>query len=116
MAREGGAEAHRVDSAGAIDPSWLAQAGIVGVTAGASAPDQTVQAVIDAVAPTDGVEEIRVTTEDEYFPLPPSLRGFLASLQAAVEGGYSSRRPGESGLLENDRSWHATEALDLIKV
>lgn len=109
-----GARAYRVDGPDAIDPAWLADADVVGVTAGASAPDQLVFAVIEAIAPTDGVEVVRVTTEGEYFPLPRDLRRLLAALQAAVEGGYSARRPGEAGELENDREWTANEALALL--
>ena len=67
---------------------------VVGVTAGASAPDGAVQAVVDALAPTGGVEVVRVTTEEEYFPPPPQLRALLAALQAAVEGGCGARYPG----------------------
>ena len=43
---------------------------MVGVTAGASAPEELVEAVIDRLAPRNGVEEIVITEEDEYFPPP----------------------------------------------
>src|SRR4051812_45314939 len=36
--------------------------GTVGVTAGASAPEELVEAVIAALAPVEGVEEVRITT------------------------------------------------------
>ncbi|MBT8202469.1 MAG: 4-hydroxy-3-methylbut-2-enyl diphosphate reductase [Acidimicrobiia bacterium] len=111
-----GTPAHRVDGPSAIDPAWLEGADVVGVTAGASAPDQLVFAVIEAVAPTDGVERVRVTTEGEYFPLPRDLRGLLGALQAAVEGGFSARHPGGAGELEHDREWTANEALELLAV
>src|SRR5947208_14604738 len=42
--------------------------GVVGVTAGASAPEELVRAGIDRLAPSDGVEQVRVTDEDEHFP------------------------------------------------
>ena len=61
------------------------------MTAGASAPDASVRAVIAAVAPSRGVEVLQVTTEGEYFPPPPRLRGFIAALQSAVEGGVGCR-------------------------
>ena len=51
--------------------------GTIGVTAGASAPEELVNAVIAKLAPRDGVEEIRITSEDEYFPLPRELRELL---------------------------------------
>jgi 4-hydroxy-3-methylbut-2-enyl diphosphate reductase len=55
--------------------------GVVGVTAGASAPEELVDAVIARLAPRDGVEEVRVTDEDEYFPPPRNIR----ELQSAIE-------------------------------
>jgi 4-hydroxy-3-methylbut-2-enyl diphosphate reductase len=58
--------------------------GVVGVTAGASAPDELVDAVVARLAPVNGVEEIQVTEEDEYFPPPPELRDLLRALATAV--------------------------------
>jgi 4-hydroxy-3-methylbut-2-enyl diphosphate reductase len=113
VAEAAGTAAHRVDGPEAVDPAWLEGASVVGVTAGASAPDQAVRAVIAAIAPTDGVEELRLASEDEYFPLPPSLRAFLVALQAVVEAGYGAAPAGE-GPLASDRDWTATAALDLL--
>jgi 4-hydroxy-3-methylbut-2-enyl diphosphate reductase len=48
--------------------------GVVGITAGASAPEHVVQGVIARLAPTNGVESRRAVDEDEYFPLPAALR------------------------------------------
>ena len=114
VAHVNGARAYRVDGPQAIDPEWLTGADVVGVTAGASAPDRLVFDVIEAVAPREGVERIRVTTEGEYFPLPRDLRKLLGALQAAVEGGFSARSPGQPGNLEHDREWTANEALELL--
>jgi 4-hydroxy-3-methylbut-2-enyl diphosphate reductase len=114
VAREAGIEAHRIDHAGQIDPGWLEGVVSVGVTAGASAPDHLVREVIDRVAPTAGFELLAVTEEEEYFPLPPQLRTLLSTLQALVEAGYTARRRGEQGLLERDREWSATEALEVV--
>jgi 4-hydroxy-3-methylbut-2-enyl diphosphate reductase len=111
-----GVPAHRVDSADDIVPMWLEAADVVGVTAGASAPDQQVQKVIERIGPTEGVEMVRVTSEDEYFPLPPSLRRFMGALQPLVEGGFACQNPGVSGLVENDRDFTATEALAILGV
>lgn len=55
--------------------------GVVGITAGASAPEQLVTEVIARLAPHQGVEEVRITTEDEYFPAPRNIR----ELQNAIE-------------------------------
>lgn len=54
--------------------------GTVGVTAGASAPDDLVRAVLARLAPRNGVREIRVTDEDEYFPPPRNLRDLMGSV------------------------------------
>ncbi len=113
VATERGASAYRVDGPDAVDPAWISGASAVGVTAGASAPDQSVRAVVEAVG-AQNVEILKVTTEDEYFPLPPSLRTLLGALQSAVEGGCSAARPGLPGPLDDDRSWGAAEALDLL--
>jgi 4-hydroxy-3-methylbut-2-enyl diphosphate reductase len=58
--------------------------GTVGVTAGASAPEELVRSVIDRLAPRLGVTEVPVTTEDEYFPPPPELRELLRALAGTV--------------------------------
>jgi 4-hydroxy-3-methylbut-2-enyl diphosphate reductase len=58
--------------------------GTVGVTAGASAPDQVVDEVVARLSPEHGVEEISVALEDEYFPPPPELRQLLRGLATAL--------------------------------
>jgi 4-hydroxy-3-methylbut-2-enyl diphosphate reductase len=58
--------------------------GTVGVTAGASAPEQLVQEILAVLAPTRGIEVVHVTTEDEYFPPPPELRELLRALSTTV--------------------------------
>jgi 4-hydroxy-3-methylbut-2-enyl diphosphate reductase len=68
--------------------------GTVGVTAGASAPDELVEAVLARLAPVEAVEEISVTDEDEYFPPPPELRDLLGGLGAALALGLGAPPPG----------------------
>ena len=51
--------------------------GTVAVTAGASAPEELVRAVIERLAPKEGVEEVALTDEEEYFPPPRELRDML---------------------------------------
>ncbi len=58
--------------------------GIVGVTAGASAPEELVQGVLDHLAPSQGVEEVFVTDEDEYFPPPRNIREMQSSIDTAI--------------------------------
>jgi 4-hydroxy-3-methylbut-2-enyl diphosphate reductase len=114
VARENGVAAHRIDSAADIEESWLETASVVGLTAGASAPDHLVQEVIERLAPTNGFELWSSIEEKEYFPLPPQLRAFVTTLQALVEAGVTAKSSAEPGWLERDREWTATEALDLI--
>jgi 4-hydroxy-3-methylbut-2-enyl diphosphate reductase len=58
--------------------------GTVGVTAGASAPESLVQAVVARLDPVHGVERCPVTVEEEYFPPPPELRELLRGLEVAL--------------------------------
>jgi 4-hydroxy-3-methylbut-2-enyl diphosphate reductase len=71
----------RVNSPGEV-PGDLS--GIVGVTAGASAPDWLIEDLLARLAPRDGVEVVQTTDEDEYFPPPPELRELLRSLALAA--------------------------------
>ena len=83
--------------------------GTVGVTAGASAPEELVEAVIDRIAPRHGVEVVSVTQEDEYFPPPRNLRELINAVDAAatfVLGGPVEDRPPA-----DDRSLHASDVL-----
>jgi len=81
VAEKKGTPAYMVDNASQIEPSWLEGKLRFGVTAGASAPEVLVQAVIDrlkelgakSVRPLEGVEE-NVT-----FPLPKGLDGVKAA-------------------------------------
>jgi 4-hydroxy-3-methylbut-2-enyl diphosphate reductase len=116
VGRNAGVATYRVDGPEDVDTDWLIDVETVGVAAGASAPDQRVQEVIRAVAPSNGTTLTRVTEEDEYFPLPPQLRRFMQSLQALVEGGFACRAPGEQGPVELDRHTSATDALSILGV
>lgn len=115
VAAEAGTSARRIDAAADIAEEWLRGAEVVGVTAGASAPDHLVQEVIDRLAPRAGVEVLSVTSEDEYFPLPPQLRAFVSVLQHLVEASVTARALGRPGRLEGDREWSATEALASLR-
>src|SRR5262249_54737288 len=53
----------RVDTADELEPGMLAGAKVVGITAGASAPEHLVEALVGRLAPRDGVEEVPVTEE-----------------------------------------------------
>jgi 4-hydroxy-3-methylbut-2-enyl diphosphate reductase len=116
VGRKEGTPSYRVDGPQDIDPGWLTESKVVGVTAGASAPDQRVREVIDAISPRDGVSVLSLTDEDEYFPLPPSLRQFVKTLQAVVEAAFAVKDRGRPGPIERDPEYSATGALDLLGV
>jgi 4-hydroxy-3-methylbut-2-enyl diphosphate reductase len=83
--------------------------GIVGFTAGASAHEELVEAVIARIAPRDGVEIVSVTEEDEYFPPPRNLRDLISTIDLAATlafGGPVDNRPPTQ-----DRSLHASDVL-----
>ena len=83
--------------------------GIVGVTAGASAPEELVDAVIARLAPREGVEEVRITTEEEYFPPPRELRELLSAIDAVATFTLGGPVTDRQGL--NDRAIAASDVL-----
>jgi 4-hydroxy-3-methylbut-2-en-1-yl diphosphate reductase len=88
-------------------------AGTVGVTAGASAPEELVDGVISRLAPRTGVEEINVTDEDEYFPPPRNIRELQAAIEVAVTtmtGGRLDRGP-----VMDDRTLAASDVLEALR-
>ena len=109
-----GTPAYRVDSAEAIRAEWLEAAEVVGVTAGASAPDHLVSEVLEWLDPVDGWHLFRVTEEDEYFPLPRGLRSFMAAIINAVQVGFTAK-PDGLGPLDYDRRVTATDALTALE-
>ena len=78
LAAKRGARAHLVETAGDVDPAWLAGVARVGVTAGASAPESLVQGVVARLVEiSDGAARVRAQPEvDEgiVFQLPAALR------------------------------------------
>jgi len=85
--------------------------GTVGVTAGASAPEEVVDAVVLALDPVDGVETVRHTDEDEYFPPPRNLRDLLEAIRGFAGLGFGAPPP--SGRLD-DRAIDASDALTAL--
>ncbi len=110
LAGEAGARrVHRVNHAGEL-PDDLT--GTVGVTAGASAPEELVDAVIARLAPRHGVEVVTVTEEDEYFPPPRNIRELQAvtGLAATVLlGGAPAAAP-----VFDDRAVAASDVLAVL--
>ncbi len=83
--------------------------GTIGVTAGASAPEDLVREVINRLSPTHGVDEIHVTREDEYFPPPRNLRELLGAVDAAVSVAFGGPHDGRVPL--DDRNIDASYVL-----
>ena len=76
LAEKQGVPSYLVDGADDIDPAWLEGLSVVGVTAGASAPESLVQGVIQRLRECGGetLEEISGTPETIEFALPKELR------------------------------------------
>nr|WP_245570317.1 4-hydroxy-3-methylbut-2-enyl diphosphate reductase [Microbacterium luticocti] len=72
----GAAAAHRVDDAGELCQEWFTGVRTVGVTSGASVPEELVQEVLAALAEAGyrDVDEVRTAEEDLSFALPRPLR------------------------------------------
>jgi 4-hydroxy-3-methylbut-2-enyl diphosphate reductase len=79
--QEGAARVFRVNHADELPDDIV---GVVGVTAGASAPEELVDAVIARLAPRHGVELVQVTDEDEYFPAPRNIRELQTAIGSAA--------------------------------
>jgi 4-hydroxy-3-methylbut-2-en-1-yl diphosphate reductase len=104
----------RVDGPDELDLTRLGKARVVGVTAGASAPEDLVRAVVDKLAPTAGVEPVFVTEEDEYFPPPRELRELMPVLDATAAlllGGDVEAARRLTGPFVSDRDADASLAL-----
>jgi 4-hydroxy-3-methylbut-2-en-1-yl diphosphate reductase len=81
VAEKKGAAAYMVDNASQIDPAWINGRSRIGVTAGASAPEVLVQAVIDRLKSL-GANSVRALTgveENVTFPMPKGLSGSRAA-------------------------------------
>ena len=84
VARAGGTPAHLIDDETEIDGAWLDGVEVVGVTSGASAPEQLVGRVCDWFRERGAaIEPYRMVDEDVTFRLPVELRRELALAEAA---------------------------------
>jgi 4-hydroxy-3-methylbut-2-en-1-yl diphosphate reductase len=90
-------------------------AGVVGVIAGASAPESLVDDVIEGLAPALGTEEVHAVPEDEYFPLPRELREVLRSVASAL-GAVAFAPPGATEKAGRDAAQFDGRDLPAAKV
>jgi len=81
VAREHGAQSHLIDNESQVQEEWLEGVETVGITSGASAPEELVSRLVEFFRErgvTD-VSEFEVVQEDVRFMLPKTIRQALAS-------------------------------------
>ena len=77
VAKAQGTEARRVEEASQIEKTDVERVGSIGITAGASAPEDVVQSIVAKVcelAPQHIVRELKIVDENVNFALPAILR------------------------------------------
>jgi 4-hydroxy-3-methylbut-2-en-1-yl diphosphate reductase len=85
----GARAAYLVDDAAAIKQDWLDKAGTVGVTSGASVPEELVTGVLDrlAAAGFGQAQEVEAVPERMVFALPHELRKGRAASSGTASAG-----------------------------
>ena len=81
VARDHGAESHLIDNEAQVREEWLEDKLVVGISSGASAPEELVQRLVDffRARGTEDVSEFEVVKEDVRFMLPKEIRKALAA-------------------------------------
>jgi 4-hydroxy-3-methylbut-2-enyl diphosphate reductase len=81
VARDHGAESHLIDNETQVEEEWLEGKRVVGISSGASAPEELVQRLVDffRARGTEDVAEFEVVKEDVRFMLPKEIRKALAA-------------------------------------
>jgi 4-hydroxy-3-methylbut-2-en-1-yl diphosphate reductase len=81
VARDHGAESHLIDNETQVQEEWLAGKRVVGISSGASAPEELVQRLVGFFRErgTEDVSEFDVVQEDVRFMLPREIRKALAA-------------------------------------
>jgi 4-hydroxy-3-methylbut-2-en-1-yl diphosphate reductase len=84
VARDYGARAHLIDNETQVAEEWLEGARVVGISSGASAPEELVARLVDffRARGTSQVEEFEVLREDVRFMLPKTIRQAVAAAEA----------------------------------
>jgi len=84
VARELGARAQLIDNETQVQEEWLEGARVVGISSGASAPEELVTRLVDffRARGTSDVSELEVLREDVRFMLPKTLRQALTAAEA----------------------------------
>jgi 4-hydroxy-3-methylbut-2-enyl diphosphate reductase len=81
VARQHGAQSHLIDNELEVREEWLEGVETVGITSGASAPEELVQRLVEffRARGAEEVAELEVTEEDVRFMLPKDIRQLLTS-------------------------------------
>ena len=81
VARDHGADSYLIDNQSQVKEEWLEGKRVVGITSGASAPEELVQSLVDFFRErgTEGVSEYEVVQEDVRFMLPKEIRKAMAA-------------------------------------
>jgi 4-hydroxy-3-methylbut-2-enyl diphosphate reductase len=81
VAQDHGASSYLIDNETQVQEEWLHGVKTVGITSGASAPEELVQRLVDffRARGTEVVEEFKVVQEDVRFMLPKTIRQAAAS-------------------------------------
>jgi 4-hydroxy-3-methylbut-2-enyl diphosphate reductase len=84
VAEELGTPAHLIDNGSQIKEAWLEGVSTVGISSGASAPEELVQGVVNyfRARGTEDVSEFEVMKEDVRFMLPKQIRTAMAAAEA----------------------------------
>jgi 4-hydroxy-3-methylbut-2-enyl diphosphate reductase len=84
VARDHGAESHLIDNEAQVREEWLEGKRVVGISSGASAPEELVQRLVGFFRErgTEDVSEFEVVQEDVRFMLPKEIRKALAAQSA----------------------------------
>jgi 4-hydroxy-3-methylbut-2-en-1-yl diphosphate reductase len=88
VAREHGAASHLIDNHLQVDESWLDGVDTVGITSGASAPEELVKRLVSYFRDrgANDVSELKTVDEDVRFMLPTKIRRELATAAPARTG------------------------------
>ena len=83
VAREHGAASHLIDNESQVDEAWLDGVETVGITSGASAPEELVRRLVEffRARGVDDVSEFEVVQEDVRFMLPKTIRQAIAAAE-----------------------------------
>ncbi len=85
VARAAGAQAHLIDNESQVREEWLTGARVVGISSGASAPEELVARLVEFFRGrgTRDVEEFEVLREDVRFMLPKTIRQAMTAAAAS---------------------------------